>query len=93
MFALIHPELCVSQTEKLGSDLPKNAAKSKILQHCGFEDTIVNHVLLLRSATINKLEQADLERIADKSMLSRRAFNVQCIENMELLSLSFNVID
>ena len=87
MFALIDPQMIEDN-----ANLNKKT-KGKILQHCGYEDTVVNHILLLKSANVNKLEQVDLERIADKSMLSRRAFTVQCIFNMEILTLGFNVID
>lgn len=59
----------------------------------GFEDTVINHILLIKDVSDQKIKQDDVERHVDKSLLSRRAFTVQCISNMECLSLTYTNID
>ena len=58
--------------------------------HMGFEDTVINHLLVIKDISEKKITRVDIERRADKSYLSRRAFSVQCINNMECLCLNYN---
>ena len=59
----------------------------------GFEDTVVNHILLMKDLAENTIKRKDIERRVDRSLLSRRAFTVQCICNMETLTLTQSSID
>jgi hypothetical protein len=59
----------------------------------GFEDSVINHLLLIKDIDEKIISSLDIEKRADKSYLSRRAFTVQCLNNMECLSLSFADID
>ena len=80
MFAAIDPE----------TGLKKRKNSGKVLLHFGFEDTVVNHLLLLKEMDIdNRNHNHKLERKIDKSMLSRRAFTVQVMHNLECLILNF----
>lgn len=59
----------------------------KVLEHFGFEDSIVNHLKLIKGLSEKKITKDDLEAQADRSFLSTRYFSVQCIVNMECLEL------
>ena len=78
--------------ENNNSRHPKESHK-KILQNMGFEDTVVNHIFLMKDLAENTIKHKDIERYFDKSILSKRAFTVQCICNMEVLSLTQVHID
>jgi hypothetical protein len=77
IFALIHPLI-------EDEELPTNTV-FKTMDHCGFEDTIINHLLYLKSDV--KKDSPDLE------LLGRRNFNVQCMSHMESLGLTFHSLD
>lgn len=77
MFAIMDPKRYEENEEKYQKLKVKQ--QNKILQHCGFEDTVVNHLLLLRELQEEKMQKKTMERREDKSMLSRRLFTVQCI--------------
>ena len=64
-----------------------------MLEYYGFEDSVINHLLLIKDISEKKIGKDDIERRADRSFLSRRAFSVQCIYNMECLCLSFTDLD
>ena len=63
----------------------KKNDNKRLLQHFGFEDSIVNHLLMIKGLSEKKIGERDVERRADKSFLSLRTFSVQCIVNMEIL--------
>jgi len=60
---------------------------------CGYEDSVVNHILLIKDIAENEYNQDDLVRRTDSSMLSRRAFDVLCVDNIECLELTFYHLD
>ena len=66
MFAVIDPKLSAR----------KGKSHEKMFYHCGFEDTVVNHLFLIKELEMNKNENKKLENKIDSSMLSRRAFTV-----------------
>ena len=63
--------------------------QTSVLWHCGFEDSVVNHLLLLKYAKEKKFTQEEVEKTVDKSMLSCRVFTVQSIDKMDCLVLTF----
>ena len=65
----------------------------RVLMYMGFEDTVINHLLLIKDIAEKKFNKADIERRADKSYLSRRTFSVQCIYNMECMCLNYADLD
>ena len=67
--------------------------EGKLLQYMGYEDSVINHLLLIKEISEKNISGATVERRADKSFLSRRKFNVQCLYNMECLCLAFTDID
>lgn len=79
MFAVIHPETA--------------ARNNKALLQCGFEDTVVNHLLLLKELDCGKKHNHKMARKIDNGKLSRRAFTVQVMHNMECLILNFTDLD
>jgi hypothetical protein len=81
IFALIHPLL---EQEQEKEEQSTNTV-FKTMDHCGFEDTIINHLLYLK--TDGKKDASDLE------LLGRRNFNVQCMSHMESLGLTFHSLD
>jgi len=65
----------------------------KILYHCGFEDTVLRHLMLIKD--IDDLpddSRAERKVLIEKANFSRRLFTVQCIHNMECLVLTFKDI-
>ena len=42
----------------------------------GFEDSVINHLLLIKDIDEHKYTHEDIERKVDRSLLSRRAFTV-----------------
>lgn len=65
----------------------------KVLMYMGFEDTVINHLLLIKDIAERKFNNEDIERRADRSYLSRRTFSVQCIYNMECMSLNYSDLE
>jgi hypothetical protein len=63
------------------------------LQHCGFEDTIVNHSLLLREIDESPGKQEDIDQYIEDAVLSKRAFTVQAVTNLRSVTLSMSDID
>ena len=51
-------------------------AGEKLLEYYGFEDSVINHLLLIKDISDKKIGKDDIERRADRSFLSRRAFSV-----------------
>ena len=83
IFAVINPVMKGKHNQDLiGSD--------KLLYHCGFEDTVMSHLVLLKD--INNNEDHS-KRLIKKANFSKRLFTVQCIHNMETLVLTFQDID
>ena len=46
------------------------------LQHIGYEDSVVNHLLLIKDIESNEWGDNELDRRTQASMLSRRFFTV-----------------
>ena len=86
MFAIIHPKLVEEAIADGKENLPKFR---KVIQYCGFEDSVVNHTQLLKLIKKENLTSGALERLTDKSPLSHRIFTVQCMSEVEVLQLSF----
>lgn len=63
------------------------------MRHFGFEDTVINHLLLIKDVKSNNYDAAELERRSQTSVLSKRFFTVHGIDNIESLSLTFSDID
>jgi hypothetical protein len=59
----------------------------------GVEDSVVNHLLLIKDIEQNNYDTIDLDRRTNQSMLSKRFFTVQGIQHMESLTLSFADLD
>ena len=73
-------------------------APEHILTWFGFEDTVVNHILLMQDIADREEGPYDTslhnkKHQTKEKMLSMRAFSVQCIYNMECLSLPMDDID
>jgi hypothetical protein len=45
----------------------------------GYEDSVVNHVLLIKDIEKNEYDTIDLDRRANTSVMSKRFFTVQAI--------------
>jgi len=60
---------------------------------CGFEDSVVNHILLIKDMQEKHLDSDELKRRTQEKLLQRRVFDVICIQNVECLSLFFHDID
>ena len=63
------------------------------MKHLGVEDSVVNHLLLIKDIEQNNYDTIDLDRRTNQSMLSKRFFTVQGIQHMESLTLSFADLD
>jgi len=85
IFAVIDPSI---SDQKSAS---KNA--SRTLKYIGYEDTVVNHTLLVRDIQNERYEEIDLERRANASIMSKRFFTVQAIQHIESLTLNFADLD
>jgi len=46
------------------------------LKHVGFEDSVVNHILLIKDIEKNEYDTIDLDRRASTSLMSKRFFTV-----------------
>ena len=46
------------------------------LKHLGVEDSVVNHLLLIKDIEKNNYDTIDLDRRTNQSMLSKRFFTV-----------------
>ena len=80
IFAVINPKATVLETKNL-------------MKHFGFEDSVVNHLLLLKDIKLNDYDDIDLERRSHTSILSKRFFTVHSIDNIESLTITFADID
>lgn len=63
------------------------------LQHIGYEDSVVNHLLLIKDIENNDWDDHQLVKRQSTSILSKRFFTIQCIKHMESLTLSFADLD
>ena len=50
------------------------------LKHLGYEDSVVNHLSLLRDINENDLDTIDLDKRTNTNLLSKRFFTVRAIE-------------
>jgi hypothetical protein len=66
-------------------------AKYVTLKHIGYEDSVVNHLTLLRDAAHPDF----FDNNVDKRMtrLSKRFFSVKSIDHLESLQLTFSALD
>ena len=53
------------------------------LASVGWEDSIINHLLLIRDMEKNDYDDIDLDRRMNKNQLSKRHFTVISIQNVE----------
>jgi hypothetical protein len=63
------------------------------LSHVGLEDTVVNHLFLLRDLTTYDFDDFDLDRRMNNGQLSKRYFCCLAIAHIEGLTLSMQTID
>jgi hypothetical protein len=71
----------------------KASFNENTLQHFGYEDSIINHLLLIKDIENHEWNDFDLDKRTQTSMLSKRFFTVQCIKSTESLSLNWPDID
>ena len=79
MFALVHPQIMDEE-----DTLDNYDGVVHVQGHCGFEDTVVNHLTLLKRVQNKEIQQGEVEML-----LQKRAFTVRCIQHMECLGLNF----
>ena len=65
----------------------------KTLKYLGYEDSVVNHTLLVKDISQNDYDEIDLEKRANANIMSKRFFTVQGIQHIESLTLSFSDLD
>jgi hypothetical protein len=67
----------------------------RVLKHLGYEDSVVNHLQLLREIEKRGETQDTIEfdKLTNFGLLSKRFFSVRCIDNLESLTLTFPEID
>ena len=66
------------------------------MSHCGFEDTVMNHLNLIKDVKEMNLSGISIHEICrkmEKRELDRRYFTVQAIANSEFLVLSMSDLD
>jgi CRP-like cAMP-binding protein len=80
MFGVIDPTHMLGWQEEL-----------QVFQFIGMEDTILNHINLMRAFKSRKLKTLLDQR--GKALLSKRSFQVTCIREAECLTLSMEAID
>ena len=85
IIALINPK----DTDEGG----QTPASKTILKHLGYEDSVVNHLQLLKDSEDSDYDTIDLEKRANMQLLSKRFFTVKTIEHMESFTLKFDDID
>ena len=67
--------------------------ETRKLSYIGYEDTVINHILLLRDMTTNVYTESQLENRTSPAIMNQRFFTVQCIENLESLTISFKDLE
>ena len=55
----------------------------------GYEDSVFNHLCLLKDINENDFDTVDLDKRTNVSILGKRHFTVACINLVESLSLTF----
>ena len=63
MFSLIHPGLIEKAAEEDMDHLPQY---KKVIQYCGMEDSVVNHINLLKLVNEGEVTSDAIERLADE---------------------------
>lgn len=85
IFSVVDPSKSDAQAEE--------QKQVSTLKHLGYEDSVVNHILLIKDIEKNEYDTIDLDRRASTSQMSKRFFTVQGIQHIESLTLNFIDLD